>query len=123
MSKSLIVCPVEFSPSGASAVGYAFAFARAQGAHLHIVHVSGRRRALFGGPAESRGETATQARLRNFVGSVTSEDPNVQIVLLTGDPLTTVVDYATRNGADLIVVGQHGGKVAHIGGGERSPRN
>lgn len=108
MNKSLIVCPAEFSPSGESAVKYALALALAQDAHLHVVHVLGQRRALFNGPAEKQGETATQARLRKFVESAASGRPDFQGVLLAGDPLTAVVEYATRHGADVIVVGQHG---------------
>jgi nucleotide-binding universal stress UspA family protein len=107
MDLSVIVCPVDFSASGEAALRRALALARWQDAALHVLYVR---------PGRSRrnaaGSTSTEdpflGRLVAFISSANAEGIAVTPVVLTGDPVEAVAEYARAKSADLIVVGQNG---------------
>jgi nucleotide-binding universal stress UspA family protein len=107
MDLSVIVCPVDFSASGEAALRRALALAQWQEAALHVLYVR---------PGRSRrnaaGRTSTDdpflGRLVEFISSSNAEGIAVTPVVLAGDPVKAVAEYARGKSADLIVVGQNG---------------
>ena len=113
-----ILVPTDFSAPSGAALGYARVLADRFGASLHVLHV-------FESPLVA---AATSAEV--FVG----QSPGIEAELLAnaekrlnecvtpnertryaattdivmGKPARTIVDYATRGGMDLIVMGTHG---------------
>jgi nucleotide-binding universal stress UspA family protein len=107
MDLSVIVCAVDFSASGEAALRRALALAQWQESALHVLHVR---------PGRSRhnavGKTSTDdpflGRLVEFISSSSPEGIAVTPVVLAGDPVKAVAEYARVKSADLIVVGQNG---------------
>src|SRR5687767_9607731 len=101
MSRSIILHPVQYSAGGRHATAQALALAQSRQSDLHLVHVRSRR--------ESRDEeTAEQLRLRTFVTDSDEKQVSFQAVILYGDPVRAVADYAQSIAPDLIVVGNTG---------------
>jgi nucleotide-binding universal stress UspA family protein len=103
-----ILHPTDFSAHSKAAFEVACSIARDSGAGLLVVHVI---------PpsisdddlAECRRE-AYRARLQGELRAVKSVDPNLPVayLLLDGDPARVIVETATAQGMDLIVLGTHG---------------
>lgn len=108
MKPTLIVCHVEFSTEGRSALVMALALARRYEAELHVAHVGPRLR------SESRGIRAgvvdheLSARLDDFTSAVNVEGAKVEAVVLHGDPVGALVDYRRSMSAGLTIVAQNG---------------
>lgn len=108
MKPTVIVCAIEFSAAGSSAVARALALARWHEAELHVVHVGPHRRSGNSAFSTTASDDALSARLRAFVESVNGERIHVCTVVLHGDPVKTLLGYAHMISADLVVVGQNG---------------
>ena len=107
MNSSLIVSPVEFSTAGEAALRRALALARWHDAELHVLYVRpGRARHSASGGINAADPYLR--RLENFISTSNTEPVAVTPVVLSGDPVTTVAEYARAKAADLVVVGQNG---------------
>ena len=108
MDLSLIVSPVDFSASGEAALKRALALAQWHEAELHVVYVRpGRARRNASGTTGAE-ENPFLGRLVKFISSLNPEGVAVTPVVLTGEPVKAVAEYARVNSADLVVVGQNG---------------
>ena len=103
MKPTVIVCPVEFSAEGRSALEMALALARCFQAELHVVRVESRFRVEAGGA-----DAALRARVEDFVASANVDGRTVATVVLSGNPVDAVVEYSGSISGELIVVGQNG---------------
>ena len=101
MTFSRILHPVEYSDEGRLAAAQAFALARSYQTDLHVVHVRSRR-----DPTER--ESAEQTRLREFVSQSNPDQATFESVILYGDPVSAVAEYAQSTAPDLVVVGKTG---------------
>ena len=107
MDLSLIVCPVDFSASGEAALRRALALAQWHEAELHVLYVRpGRTRRNALGTTSA--DDPFLVRLAEFISSSNPEGFAVTPVVLTGDPVQAVAEYARVKSADLVVVGQNG---------------
>jgi nucleotide-binding universal stress UspA family protein len=106
VNPSVIVCPVEFSPSGKAALRHALTHAHWHGAQLHVLHVRPGRHLRV--PAVMSTDDQFYRRLVDFVRSLNPEEVTVTPVVLAGDPAKAVAEYARLKSADLLVVGQNG---------------
>ncbi len=101
MNVSLILHPVQYSEGGRYVAAQALALAEAYHSELHVLHVRSRR--------HSRDqEAAEQLRLRNFVTKGDDTQVRLRVVILYGDPVTAVAEYAQSTNPDLVIVGNTG---------------
>ena len=112
-----ILVPTDFSRPSEQALHYAHDLAQQFGASLHLLHVVNRPLLAEGLAAEahlsqkfeSDKVRGTEARLRKLAPDAASAD------VVFGYASRTIVDWASRLGADLIVMGSHGRVgVAHL---------
>jgi nucleotide-binding universal stress UspA family protein len=97
---SRIVVPIDFSREGDEATRVALALA--PGGALHLVHVA------------SGDEAESAARLREVAERASGEnDSGVELTVAVeqGSRVATIVDYAGRVEADLLVMASHGGSL------------
>lgn len=107
MNLSVIVCPVDFSLSGEAALRRGLALAQWHEAELHVLYVRpGRARKILAGKTSA--EDPLLGRLAEFISTVDSEGVAITPVVLAGDPVKAVAEYARAKSADLVVVGQNG---------------
>ena len=107
MNPSLILHPLDYSAGAKPALARALALAKWHDADLHVLHVRSRRRGIDG-------EGAAHARLREFVEARNPEAAKCETVILAGDPVTAVADYARHKSADLLVVDKHGRRASKL---------
>jgi nucleotide-binding universal stress UspA family protein len=103
---TLVVCPIEFSEADRVTLALARSLARWHDAELHVLHVRPGRR-FTGADA---GDEPLRTRLAGFIDSRHPAGAAITARVLSGDPVTAVVEYAQQMAADLVVVGQHGGR-------------
>lgn len=106
-----ILLPTDGSIGTAHVALQAIDLARQYGATIHVLHVVDddfrTRIGEFTGAddeLERRGEQAIE-RVEHMI---TAHDVAVETVLETGDPATTIVEYAADIDADVVVLGTHG---------------
>ena len=103
MNLSVIVCPVDFSESGRAALRSALRLAQCHEAELHVVYVRPRRLSR-----SSAGFAAAEKRLVEFISTSDAKGVVSLPVILTGEPVRAVAEYARLKSADLVVVGPNG---------------
>ena len=114
-----ILMPTDFSPPSEQAFNYARGLAQQLGASLHLLHVVNRQLLAEGLAAEASitedvaiGSALVEdmkARLRKLAPDAASAE------VLFGFTAKSIVDYASRLGVDLIVMGSHGRSgIAHV---------
>lgn len=107
MNLSVIVCPVEFSASGQAALRRALGLAQWHEAELHVLYVRpGRPRQNVSGTTSA--DEPFLKRLVEFISSSNAEGVATTPVILAGDPVEAVAEYARVKSADLVIVGQNG---------------
>ncbi|MDH5673832.1 MAG: universal stress protein [Myxococcales bacterium] len=116
-----ILCPVDFSAGSAQALQQAVDLARRLGASVQVLHTyeMPRFKVPAGFAAES-GEPGEPFDFKKAVDSeldehlselrqkVDSERVPLSTRLIQGPPAATIVDHASSQGFDLIVMGSHG---------------
>jgi len=107
MNLSLILHPLDYSAGAKPALARALALAKWHDADLHVLHVRSRRRGIDG-------EEAAHARLRKIVEARNPEGAKFETVILAGDPVTAVADYARHKSPDLLVVDKHGRRASKL---------
>jgi nucleotide-binding universal stress UspA family protein len=95
----LIVGLVDLSSRDMPELAQAAALSRWHGAALHVVCIRS------GGSADT--DNGTKARLDEAIARVMPGGIRMTPVVLSGDPLTTVLEYVRTTPADLLVVGQY----------------
>lgn len=107
-----VLCPVDFSGALASLLPYLRGLAD-QGAQIHLLHVCPDLK-LFQGLydlGQMQEQFTTKARAELAAACATLGDCQVVTSeVLCGDPAAQIVDYAKREGMDLIVMATHGHK-------------
>lgn len=118
-----ILVPLDFSVNSARALDYAHRLALSMDADIHLVHVCEMPGMATGAidtyavayfdwtrllVTEAEKQLEREAAQLKDVGPVTTE-------VLVGSPASAIVDAATANQSDLIVMGTHGnGAVMHL---------
>jgi universal stress protein A len=105
-----ILVPTDFSRPSERALDYAQDLAQQLGASLHLLHVVNRpllaeglaAEASMSAKFESDMVSGMEARLRKLAPDAASTD------VVFGYAARAIVDWASRLGADLIVMGSHG---------------
>ena len=122
--KSILV-PTDFGEAADAALTYGRALARRFGATLHVLHVAqniyvnafgAENYAAVAPHLQQDLEEAARKELDELlIDSDKSGPPTKPVVLTSSSPAFAIVDYATTNSVDLIVMGTHGrGALAHI---------
>jgi nucleotide-binding universal stress UspA family protein len=101
MNPAMILHPLDYEASATPALAQAFELARWHHAELRVVHVRSSQRAI-------EGASAARSGLRTFVESNNPDGVRCEAVILSGDPVTAVIDYAGQTSPDLLVVSKRG---------------
>jgi Universal stress protein family len=72
-----------------------------------VLHVRSLRRAIHG-------EEAAHARLREFVDARNPDGVKFETVILGGEPVAAVADYALHESPDLLVADKHGRRASNL---------
>lgn len=96
MTPHLIVCPIDLSAEARPVLARAVALARWHDAELHVAFV------------RPDGDDRHASRFADVLLSSDLDDVTVMPVVLEGDPVHAVVEYARAKSPDLVVVGQFG---------------
>src|SRR5262249_26369304 len=109
-----VLCPIDFSDHSFTALDYAADFARQYGGQLIPLHlVRNPLTALYGPPGaklSSEVEHPVEKSKQLLADAARAHASGVpyEIVVTHGDPYTEVLDLATAQGADVIVMSTHG---------------
>jgi nucleotide-binding universal stress UspA family protein len=110
-----ILCPVDFSQHSRDALRYAVAVAQRFGGRVTAVFVNDPLLlAAAGNFSGGRRKFVQQARIelerfvKRSVAAVSPVDPDVALVLASGNPADEILTTAARLGSDLIVIGTEG---------------
>lgn len=110
-----IVAAVDFSNSTPLVIKAAQSQAAAFGADLHVIHVLEPQPvySTYGFmpdefPAAHLFQTEARKRAETRLAALSTDSPFAQALILNGTALDELLDYATKNAADLIVLGTHG---------------
>ena len=116
-----LLLPVDFSDACLKATEYAVSLGHRFGENLHLLHVIEDPiiyLPMFESyplPTREQFETYAQVRLENWIPEQDTEGLNIEWHFLHGAPHAEVIDFATDNRTDLIVMGTHGrGVAAHL---------
>ncbi|HEY0874931.1 MAG TPA: universal stress protein [Vicinamibacterales bacterium] len=110
-----ILVPTDFSEEAKAAKVYAAMLAESFGATLHVLHVIVDPLAMGWGVDAAylpqlleRTEREVHDRLENAVTAEDRKKLGARVAVETGSPVTRILEYADKNGIDLIVMGTHG---------------
>ena len=120
-----VLVATDFGPASESALRYAQALGRGFGAELHVLHVVEDllTRAIDGyGSAAISPEVQLDVERagRSQTEALLSDEDRLELhakasTVTSNRPAAEIVDYARKNGIDLIVMGTHGrGAIAHL---------
>jgi nucleotide-binding universal stress UspA family protein len=110
-----ILVPTDFSDESSAAKVYATMLAESFGATLHVLHVIQDPLAMGWGVDTAylpqlleRTEQNVRERLDKVVTADDRQKVGARVAVETGSPVAKIVEYAEKNGIDLIVMGTHG---------------
>jgi nucleotide-binding universal stress UspA family protein len=121
-----ILVPTDFSENADAALETAVALADALGAAVRVAHVATKssvREAVKAGLLAPGDDDATverkvrelrEMRMATHLAALGERAATVEQVYLAGDPSCEIVDYASANGVDLIVMGRRGTTLADV---------
>jgi len=105
-----VLCPVDFSAHSERALRHALATARRHESALTVLHVEdvilGAARAEL--HLGAQGEDESVEELRDFVNGAGGEGQNVKVLMTAGDAVRGILEQATHESSDLIVMGTRG---------------
>ena len=105
-----ILCPVDFSEASRRALQYAFAAARWHESEITVVHVEDvllHAAAIEAGGHPDMVERQYQA-LHDFIEEAGGTSRNVRLHIASGRVVSGILEHATRDASDLIVMGTSG---------------
>ncbi|MCC3154109.1 universal stress protein [Hymenobacter sp. BT770] len=112
MNLSTILCPLDFSAASSGLVAYAAALAVATGAELRLLHVCEPQEDLAGrlpGAPASASPVPCIERLTGFRADAEQAGAaHVHTGIVQGEAASEIIAEASRQKADLIVIGAHG---------------
>ncbi len=110
MDIKTIMCPIDFAEHGQAALNYAATLAESFGAKLHVVHVYDDRVVYEVGFGGAVAPPVDVEQIKQELEKIVPEFglQSVEHACLTGAPADAIVDFATANDVDLIVMGTHG---------------
>lgn len=110
-----ILVPTDFSDESNAAKLYATMLAESFGATLHVLHVIPDPLAMGWGVDAAylpqlleRTERNVREQLEKVLTAEERKKFSARVAVETGSPVPRIVEYAGRNGIDLIVMGTHG---------------
>ncbi len=105
-----VLIPTDGSEHAARAAEHGVLLARAFGATVHVVAVVDTRTAKEVAGDDVRLRERLEREAREAVDDVVAMAPRVglETAVLSGEPSTAILDYADREGADLLAMGTHG---------------
>lgn len=110
-----ILVPTDFSDESTAAKVYATMLAESFGATLHVLHVIQDPLAMGWGVDTAhlpqlleRTERDVRDRLDKVVTPEDRKNFDAHVAVDTGSPVAKILEYANKNGIDLIVMGTHG---------------
>jgi nucleotide-binding universal stress UspA family protein len=109
MSGKKILLATDFSSTGQLALKMASTFARECGATLLITHVE-EPPIVYGGEYYYGQNEPDRAALKNMLADVKPTDASVPFEhhLLVGQPAMAIVEFAEKQGVEMIVISTHG---------------
>src|SRR6476659_6156212 len=110
MNASKILCPIDFSTAGQTALEMATSLARDRGATLVIMHVEEPPMAYGGGELYYGMEEPDRNELKRMLSEVVPTDSAVayEHQLIVGSPAAAILELAEREQVNLIVMSTHG---------------
>jgi nucleotide-binding universal stress UspA family protein len=116
-----LLLPIDFSEPCLKATDYAVELARQFDATLHLLHVIEDPVVYlpmfesYPMPTREQFETYAQDRLENWIAVEDCDGCKIELQWVHGHPSVEILNYATKNDIDLIVMGTHGrGLSAHL---------
>lgn len=106
MNPNVILCPIDLSTSGTSALAQAVELARWYDADLHVASVRA------GRPQRWPADAPPEPQADSVRDGIRTDGVRLSSAVLHGDPVAAVAGHARLLGADLVVVARH----AHRGG-------
>lgn len=111
-----ILVGVDFSENSRNCLLYAFEFFKGCGIEMHVVHVvydplpegSYIPHRSVNEMEKSSLEYATEELTKFMPRRIMSSGEEIRPVVLKGEPYSTLIEYAQKNGLELIVMGSHG---------------
>jgi nucleotide-binding universal stress UspA family protein len=105
-----ILCPVDFSDPSKRALRYALAIARWHESELTVLHVESALHSAATVEAGSSDELTARHHevLQEFVNDAGGGNQSVNIDLVINDTVSGILDHASRERSDLIVMGTRG---------------
>jgi len=110
MMTQRILCPVDFSEASKRALQYAVALARWHDSEITVVHVEDvllHAATIEGGGHPDMVERQYQA-LHDFIDEAGGTNRNVRVHIASGRVVSGILERATRDASDLIVMGTNG---------------
>lgn len=107
--RTVIVCPVDFTPGAHTVATYALELARALEADVHLLHVAQAarpRQPELEGTAWQEGPVTDWSRLMELARNAFSDGSRVRMVTHTGSATSVIPAYAHLTAATLVVVGR-----------------
>lgn len=108
MQLKKILCPIDFSEDGQAANEYASMLAESSGAEIVYLHVALPDVTFSAVAHVDLRENAAEDRIRLEATVPTVSGVNASYEVEFGLPSPTIVEFATENNIDLIVMGTHG---------------
>lgn len=116
-----IIAAVDFSPVSEAVIRMASSIARAMGGKLWLLHIAAPDPDFVGfktGPQYIRDHRAEQLRkehgdLQAMAAALRDQGADAEALLVQGPTAETLLEEATRLGAELILVGSHGRGMLH----------
>ena len=104
-----ILCPLDFSAASAGLVAYAAALAVAHGAELRLLHVCEPQEDKGGRPLTASATMPCAERLNGLRAAAEQAGAtHVHTGIIQGEAAPEILAEASRQRADLIVIGAHG---------------
>ena len=109
MTLSSSLCPLDFSAASAGLVAYAAALAVATGAELRLLHVCEPQEDPTGQQPDAKASAPCSERMQALRASAEQAGvARVHTGMVRGEAAPEIVAEASRQQADLIVIGAHG---------------
>ncbi len=120
--KDKLLVPVDFSPFSEEALHFAGKLADKLGAKLfvlHVIHDPLNAPGFYSGKGKRKKflrsmEDAAEQMMDEFMAKMRKKHPqkasiqNASLALIVGIPVTRIVEFAAKKGAEMIIIGSHG---------------